>query len=434
MNHADISESSYPSLRRSVIVVAILVLTAILAYTDRQVLSLLVDPMRRDLGISDTQVSLLLGTAFALVYGTAGIPLGWLADRLSRRNLIFAGVLIWSLATLACGLAQNYQQLFIARILVGLGEAVLSPAAISLISDYFPPHRRGAAVGTYLAGIAIGIGSALVIGGGVLHAIDGGLLAGTPVADLAPWRLVLLAIGAPGLLWSLVILVIREPLRRSETSAEGAEGESGAAPRSGWFRLCAVYGIVATASLVDNAVGAWAPSLLIREFGQNPDQVGIRLGLLLVGGYAVGFMAGGILADRASSAGGRFDKARICLIAALVILPIGLLLDSANVTLVLTGIPLLFGLSGIVTGCGFSAILDMVPNRSRGLAMAISFFLNVALGAGFGPVLVSLASGHLFGATAGLGPALSFVVILFYLGGGLFLALALRSHRHHRMA
>jgi MFS family permease len=343
-------------------------------------------------------------------------------------------VLLWSLATLGCGLSQNYQQLFVARILVGLGEAVLSPAAISLISDCFPPQRRGAGVGSYLAGIAIGIGSALVIGGAVLHAVAGGLLAATPFAALAPWRLVLIAIGAPGLLWSLVVLLIQEPERRAEQPQAGRPGAAAQVKRSGWLRLCAVYGIVATASLVDNAVGAWAPSLLIREFAQNAEAVGINLGLLLVGGYGVGFMAGGFLADRASASDGRIDKAVVCLTAALLVLPIGILFDSSHLALVMTGIPLLFCLSGIVTGCGFSAILDMVPNRSRGLAMAISFFLNVAVGAGFGPVLVSLAGDHLFGAAAGLGPPLSFTVLLFYCAGALALGLALRSHRHHRMA
>ncbi len=177
---------------------AILVATAVLSYTDRQVLSLLVDPIRADLGISDTQISLLLGTAFAVVYGVAGIPLGWLADRTSRRNLIFCGVIVWTIGTLACGLSQSFGQLFAGRLVVGLGEAVLSPAAISLISDYFPPNRRGTAVACFLSGIAMGIGAAILIGGGVLHFVQVGALAGTPFANQAPWRMVLLLIGAPG--------------------------------------------------------------------------------------------------------------------------------------------------------------------------------------------------------------------------------------------
>src|SRR3984893_2785457 len=214
--------AAYPSRFYAWTVVAILIATAVLSYTDRQVLSLLVDPIRGDLSISDTQISLLLGTAFAVIYGIAGIPLGYLADRTSRRNLIFAGVSVWSLGTIACGFSHNFAELFASRIVVGLGEAALSPAGISLISDYFPPSRRGTAVGFFLSGIAMGSGAAILIGGGVLHAIEMGALAATPLATYAPWRMVLLVIWGPGLLWALVILFIREPRRHT------AEGESAA--------------------------------------------------------------------------------------------------------------------------------------------------------------------------------------------------------------
>jgi len=213
-------QADYPRRGYAWTVVAILIATAVLSYTDRQVLSLLVDPIRADLGISDTQVSLLLGTAFAVVYGIAGLPLGYLADRTSRRNLIFGGVLVWSIGTLACGFSQTFGQLFASRLVVGLGEAVLSPAAISLISDYFPPARRGMAVGCFLSGIAMGIGASILIGGGVLHLVQLGALANTPLATQAPWRLVLLVIGAPGLLWALAILAIREPVRRATSCGE----------------------------------------------------------------------------------------------------------------------------------------------------------------------------------------------------------------------
>jgi MFS family permease len=422
-------EPPYPSLPRGCVVVGILVLTAILAYTDRQVLSLLVDPIRKDLAISDTQVSLLIGTAFAVIYGIAGIPLGYLADRLSRRTLIFAGVLIWSAATLFCGLAQSYHQLFLGRILVGLGEAVLSPAAISLISDYFPPNRRGSAVGIYLGGIAVGIGSSLVIGGGVLHAVNQGLLAGTRLQTLAPWRLVLLCIGTPGLIWSLAILLIREPLRRGDHRGGVESSGNTAFLGAGWSRIITVYGVVAIASLVDNAVGAWTPSLLIRQFAGDPEQVGVQLGLLLVAGYFCGFVAGGFLADRAGTSGHGARKLRVCLIAVLLIVPVALALNSASLAVVMIAIPFYFAFSGVVTACGFSAILDMVPNRARGLAMAISFFLNVALGAGFGPAAVPLAGEHLFGSKAGLGPPLSFVMLASFVLAGAALLLTLRAQR-----
>jgi MFS family permease len=416
-------ESGYPSRPYAWAVVAILIATAVLSYTDRQVLSLLVDPMRGELGISDGQVSLLLGTAFAVVYGIAGIPLGLLADRTSRRNLIFLGVLVWSCGTLACGLAHTFGQLFSARIVVGLGEAVLSPAAISLISDYFPPSRRGTAVGFFLSGIAMGIGAAILIGGGVLHAVELGVLAGTQPA----WRLVLLLIGGPGLLWALVILVIREPARRANENSANAPAEASsaklAAPaaRSGahwrstpWARVIPIYVVVATASLVDNAVGAWAPSLLIRHFARDPAQVGIQLGFLLTAGFGGGVLLGGWLADRAGARGGWPYKLGVCLVASLLILPVSFLMNAGQFTVVLGSVPAYFALSGMVTACGFSAILDVVPNRSRGLAMAISFFLNVAIGASAGPSAVTAASDHVFGANAGLGPALTLTVACGY--------------------
>jgi MFS family permease len=414
--------SGYPSRPYAWTVVAILIATAVLSYTDRQVLSLLVDPIRGELGISDTQVSLLLGTAFAVVYGIAGIPLGVLADRTSRRNLIFAGVVVWSCGTLACGFSHSFGQLFAARIVVGLGEAVLSPAAISLISDYFPPARRGTAVGFFLSGIAMGIGAAILIGGGVLHVVESGVLAGTPLAGRPAWRLVLLLIGAPGLLWSLAILLIKEPARKTTEDPTGA-GEGTAigastltsAPRpTPWSRVIPIYLVVATASLVDNAVGAWAPTLLIREFTRDPAQIGLQLGFLLTAGFGGGVLLGGWLADRAGSRGGSSYKLGVCLLSGLLILPVSLLINASEFNLVMLSVPLYFALSGIVTACGFSAILDVVPNRSRGLAMAISFFLNVALGAGLGPSAVTAASDYVFGAAAGLGPAITLTVAAGY--------------------
>ena len=448
---AAIEPTDYPPRGYAWTVVAILVATAILSYTDRQVLSLLVDPIRADLGISDTQISLLLGTAFAVVYGVAGIPLGYLADRTSRRNLIFCGVLVWTVGTLACGFSQSFGQLFAGRLVVGLGEAVLSPAAISLISDYFPPSRRGTAVACFLSGIAMGIGAAILIGGGVLHFVQLGALAGTPLATLAPWRLVLLLIGAPGLLWALVILVIREPLRRvgdeperraaDEPLRRAAEEQGrhvvdqpghraldqpphraadrpGAStptmPASGWSRVAPIYLVVAIASLVDNAVGAWAPTLLTREFHMDRAKVGMELGIMLTAAFGGGVLVGGWLADRAGVSGGWARKLLVCLIAGTLILPVAALVNAAHVTLVLLSIPAYFALSGIVTACGFSAILDVVPNRSRGLAMSISFFLNVAVGGAVGPTAVALARDYVFGSEAGLGPAIAVTVAASY--------------------
>jgi len=424
------AEVDYPPRGYAWTVVAILVATAVLSYTDRQVLSLLVDPIRADLGISDTQVSLLLGTAFAVVYGIAGIPLGWLADRTSRRNLIFCGVIVWTIGTLACGLSQSFGQLFAGRLVVGLGEAVLSPAAISLISDYFPPSRRGTAVACFLSGIAMGIGAAILIGGGVLHLVQVGALAGTPFANQAPWRMVLLLIGAPGLLWALVILAIREPVRRgADPTAAPARDVDPTSFAAGWAKVIPIYIVVAIASLVDNAVGAWAPTLLTREFHMDRAQVGMELGIMLTAAFGGGVLIGGWLADKAGVSGGWSRKLLVCLVAGALILPVAACLNAGNVNLVMLSVPAYFALSGIVTACGFSAILDVVPNRSRGLAMSISFFLNVAVGGAVGPTAVAMFSEHVFGGEAGLGPAIAVTVAVSYASAIVALIAALSLFR-----
>lgn len=405
-------ERGYPGRLYAWGVVAILVATAVLSYTDRQVLSLLVDPIRRDLGISDMEVSLLLGTAFAVIYGVAGIPFGWLADRVSRRNLILGGVAVWGIGTLACGYAGSFAELFAARIIVGLGESVLSPAAISLISDYFPPARRGLAVGSFLSGIAIGQGAAILIGGAALHLVAAGALAATPLAAMAPWRLVLVVIGAPALVWSLAILLIREPVRRRgpEIANQGGTGVVGMLLGP----VSSIFGVVALASLVDNAVGAWAPTLLIRDFHLDAADVGLALGLRLMIGFGGGVLAGGWLSDRAGRGGRWTRKLFVCLGASLLILPVSWMIDAPRVNLILLAVPAYFLLSGAVTACGFSAILDVVPAEQRGLAMALSFFLNVAVGAGLGPTLVAFASAHVFGAQAGLGAPIALTASLGY--------------------
>ncbi len=428
------TQADYPSSVRAWWVAGLLFCAAIISYTDRQVLSLLVDPVRRDLAIGDTQVSLLMGAAFAMIYSVAGVPLGFLADRVSRRNLLAAGVLVWSLATIGCGLAQGFGQLFACRVLVGLGEAALAPAAVSLISDYFPPRRRATAIAVFFAGISIGIGSAILIGGGLLHAIQSGLMAQTPLAAAAPWRLVFLLVGAPGLVWVVLLFTVREPLRRQ---GQMAAEPTGASPRvqsvstAGGrlsLRLAPIFAAVALASFVDNAIAAWSPSLLIREFHRPAADVGVTLGGVFMAAGALGVLAGGVGADRAARVGGWSGRLRICLVAAVLNLPALALLVSGQLDLVLAGVAVDFVMSGVVTAAGLSAILDLVPNRRRGLATSISFFLNVAVGVGVGPTAVALAESGVFGVRRGLGPPLLLVAGGAYLVvvGALWFALSRR--------
>ena len=189
----------------------ILIVAYTFSYLDRQALTLLVGPIRKSLDISDTQLSLLHGFAFAIFYTVLGLPLGRLVDQQRRTTIIAAGVAVWSIMTVFCGLARNFTQMFLARIGVGVGEAALMPGAYSLISDYFPPHSRPIALSLYLSAIYVGAGLATIIGGtiiAIMPAIDAPI-----VGHLEPWQGVFIVIGLPGLLIALWVLTMREPQR-----------------------------------------------------------------------------------------------------------------------------------------------------------------------------------------------------------------------------
>jgi MFS family permease len=176
-------------------------LTAIymLSFMDRQILSLLVGPLKRDLGISDTRVGLLQGLAFGLFYTFMGLPLGRIADRRSRRNLIAAGLVLWSFFTSLCSVANNFWSLFLARMGVGVGEASLSPAAYSLISDYFPREKLGAAISVFYMGVFVGTSLSLLVTGQVIDAMAHTPLITLPLlGTIASWRITFLFVGLPG--------------------------------------------------------------------------------------------------------------------------------------------------------------------------------------------------------------------------------------------
>jgi MFS family permease len=195
-----------------------------------------------------------------------------------------------------------------------------------------------------------------------------------------------------------------------------------------------IYLVVATASLVDNAVGAWAPSLIIRNFHRDGAPVGLELGVLLTLGFGGGVLLGGWLADRAGRGGRWSRKLVVCLLMSVVIVPASWAMNAGDYAVVMAAVPAYFALSGIVTACGFSSILDAVPNRRRGLAMSVSFFLNVALGAGLGPTCVALVSAHVFGEAAGLGPAIASTAGAGYLIAALALLLTLVRLAPHPLA
>ena len=265
--------------------VGVLTLAYLFSYIDRQILSLMVGPIKRDLGLTDTQFSLLHGLAFAIFYTLLGIPIARLADNRNRRTLIAIGVALWSLATAAGGLARNFGQLFAARVAVGVGEAALSPAAYSMLADRFPGDRLGKAIGIYSSGVFIGIGLSFIIGGVLVAGLEaaGGLtvpLLGT----LKSWQATFIIVGLPGLLVAALVLTLKEPERRSlagNSAPERLDNRQILNWLSAHKRLYLThFAGFAMMTLLFNAIMAWAPELFIRIHDVERGVIGIRLGIL----------------------------------------------------------------------------------------------------------------------------------------------------------
>jgi MFS family permease len=395
----------FPSARRANYTLAVLLVAYVLSFIDRQILSLLVGPIRKDLGISDFQMSFLQGIAFALFYALLGIPIGRLADRGNRKKIIAVGIFLWSLMTAVCGLAKNYGMLFFARMGVGVGEAALSPAAYSIFADSFPPARLARAASIFSLGITIGSGLAFIIGGKVVEMIAGMQPVTLPVlGTLHPWQLTFFAVGLPGLFISALSLTILDPPRRG--LLQNAQGQiETIVPfaqvlgfmRARWRCYAAIFGGVALFAIVGYGTMAWYPAFLMRTFDMPVGQVGLRFGLIYLVFGTAGSLCAALLSERFSKRGYRDANVRVMLLVAIsVILPaaIGPLMPSANLALLIVA-PTTF-LQNAYFGVAIASLQLIAPNQMRAMISAIFLFVANLLGMGIGPSAVALLTDFVF--------------------------------------
>ena len=296
----------YPRPLYSWYVVGVLLIAYILAFIDREVMSLLVKDIKGSLHISDTQMSLLLGGAFAIFYTFCGAGIAFLADRGNRRFLIICGVTVWSVMTCSCGMATSYLPLFLSRIGVGAGEGALNPPALSLIKDYFPPDRIGRALGLYSAGVSAGGGLAYILGGSLYPKLKA---AGTQtfplVGTLEPWQQMFFIVGIPGIVVALLLLTIREPIRRETLGAVAAEPPATLLQTlryvfDRWRAFIMLFLALSVLGIMAYGIGFWIPEFLRRTYHLSDAEFGhwisIRGAATIVFGL-IGVMGGGWICD-----------------------------------------------------------------------------------------------------------------------------------------
>lgn len=412
---AEAPAAQWPDRRRAWLFVGLLFLAGICSVIDRAALNFVVDPVRHDLGIGDQQIGLLQGLAFGLFYAFMGVPMGLAADRVSRRNLVAGGIALWSLATIGSGLAQSFGELFVARLLVGLGEAALSPAAISLIADLFPPDRRGRPISVFMVGQGLASGLAISLTGLILTMAAGGAFNHLPLlGGLAPWRLAFVWFGAGGLvIAALLMLLVREPDRQGV--GERVQSRPGAAEAAYLWRnrsvLLPLYFGFAVCFTAAYGAGSWLPTMLMREYGATPAFLGKWLGPFSMAFSAIGPLLGGVLLDRSMRAGQTRARFAILALAPLCAMPamLAMLAPSAEGAAILAASAnAVFAVIGTVM---LASLQLLFPPRMRGSAVAITLVLNTVLGATVGPLAIAMVTEQVLGDPALVGWSIALVCL-----------------------
>ncbi len=385
--------------------VGILTLANVSGFVDRQILSLLVEPIKRDLGVTDTQVSLLMGLGFVVFYSLLGLPIGRWVDRGHRPRIVALGAAVWSLMTVLTGVARTFGQLFAARIGIGVGEATLGPAAVSIIADAFPRKRLGVAMSTYMMGTFAGSGVAYALGAYVVGRVDApGYITLPLVGAIHPWQTVFFFVGMPGLIVALLALTIREP-RATVGSVERLEADVAVPVRDVFLYLrCNARTVLAlslgfaSSAAVNYGIGAWLATFLIRTHGWSVQQAGTLQGVLTFTIGPLGVLAGGRLTDLWASRGLVDAPLRVGMLAAfgmLVFAGLYPVVPSATLAAVLLVPVNIF--AAMPWGAANAAIAEAMPSRLRGQGSALYQLVVNLLSGAVGPTAVALLTDRVFG-------------------------------------
>ena len=419
-------------------VVAVLLLAYTVAFIDRSILSLLVEPIKNDLQISDTQISLLAGFAFAIFYSVLGIPIARLADRSKRTAIISIGVALWSVMTAACGLSKTYCQLFLMRIGVGVGEAALSPAAYSMMADYFPTHKLAKAISVYAMGLYGGAGLALLAGSTVVSFVNATKSVSLPfLGTVASWQLTFFAVALPGVVVLALMATVREPDRKSETVTDNNVVLKSHQSLSeiicflgGHSRIIvAHFGGFMCVGVVVSAFMVWVPEFLRRTHAYDIADAGFIYGTLLLVFGTSGPYAGAWYTEFLRRKGRQDAEMRAAYHGTLCMIPVAVLapvVTNNTVAIVLLAM-LTFALS-FPQGLTATILQLVAPNRMRAQVTAIFMFIAVLSGYTIGPASVAIIADYFFRDEASINICLAIVSAFLLPIGALFLRSGLEAY------
>ena len=416
------SASNYPPRRAGYSAVVVMTLAQVFAFIDRQIPAMLVEPIKQDFNLNDSQIALLGGAAFSIFYAIMALPIGYAVDRYKRVNVLGTGIFVWSLMTTLAGLANSFGRLFGARIGVAVGEAVMAPVSVSLVSDYFPQNKQGKPMGIITAGVYIGIGATL-IGGGYLidYLTDIGGITIPGIGYFKPWQATFLVVGIPGILISFAAFMLHEPRRLG--LAQTPEKD----PKSinifshlikNKSTLIPMFAGLIFMALIFYSFTFWAPSMMVRTHGLSLTEVGFSLGIITIISSILGTISSGAVVDYLRSKGRTDAPIRTAMFACIFAMPaicLAPLVENVVAAWMLIGVYLFFISS--FAPIGLLAVSGVSSNEVKGQMAAVHAFLMMAFGLSLGPQITAFFTDFILQDESKLGLAVS-------LTGGLVLPIA----------
>jgi MFS family permease len=412
------TQEQFPAALQANYALGLMFAAYILSFIDRQVLGVMIGPIKADLQLTDFQFSLLQGAAFAVLYSIAALPFGRWSDIGNRKVIMGAGVLGWSLTTIGCGLTKTFPQLFVMRMAVGVGEAALSPAAYSTISDSYPRHKLPRAMAIYKSGMIVGGGLALILGGRTYDyyaSIDG--LSLPFYGPIMAWQATFITFGLPGILVAALIFLTREPTRKGKLQGENQTDITPKVSRVMHYMFvehrqlyisifigCSLLGIVTY------GYSSWFTEMLIRNFDLTRSQAGARYGYTIITAGFIGILSGPSFVRFFEKRGHTNAPMRALLIFALAVLPAAVaapLMPQANLALTMVSVLTFF--QAAYVGIAAAALQIVTPNQMRGQATAVYIFATNMLGLAIGSSVVAGVTDFVFADDAALNLSLSLV-------------------------